>query len=329
MRTQEGGTPPSRAVRAEASVWIAKLHGPERSPDLEADFRAWLGTSAENARAFEHMTDIWQSIAHVEVGGMPRLSKRDAFEARSRRAPLRLAVACAIVVALAGFWWSLSNESYSTGIGEQRIVRLEDGSRVHLNSGTRMDVELGDAMRRVRLERGEAFFEVARDPRKPFVVVAGDRSVTALGTSFVVRFEPQQTAVTLVEGKVAIRAGRGADSGSASPAHEADALILRPGERATFAASGVATVDVPPVDATAAWRRGEVVLDETPLSLAVTEMNRYQRKRLVLDDPSIGELPVSGIYRTGSSEDFAHAIATVYGLEVVQNGDEIHLRRQN
>jgi transmembrane sensor len=247
--------------------------------------------------------------------------------------PLRLAAACAIVVAvlLLGLAWSLSDETYSTRIGEQRIVSLEDGSRVHLNSGTRMDVELGDAMRRVRLERGEAFFEVARDPRKPFVVVAGDRSVTALGTSFVVRFEPQQTAVTLLEGKVAISARVDApvDSGGASLSYEADALVLKPGERATFASSGATTVDVPPVDAMAAWRRGEVVLDETPLSLAVAEMNRYQRKRLVLDDPSIGELPVSGIYRTGSNEDFARAIATVYSLEVVENGGEIHLRRQN
>lgn len=355
MNALNAGTQLARETRAEASAWIAKLHGPERSAELEEDFRSWLSASPENARAFEHVTEIWDSIAHVEVGGLPRLPAHDSFDRPKVRVPLRAAAVCALVSGAAVAWFSLADGRYSTGIGEQRIVNLDDGSRIHMNSATAIEVDIGETTRRLRLERGEAFFEVAKDPNRPFVVTAGEHSVTALGTSFVVRRDSDRLAVTLIEGRVAVTESsvvpapkglqparsttvasarenpRASDSGSPpvvlDTAQQAGAvLMLSPGERVTFAQSGVATVDLPRLDALAAWRRGEVVLDDTPLSDAVSEMNRYQRQQLVLEDESIGTLPISGIYRAGSNEDFARAVATVYGLEVIHDGREIHLR---
>ncbi|HEU5077452.1 MAG TPA: FecR domain-containing protein, partial [Polyangiaceae bacterium] len=318
--------------------WIAKLHGPERSVELEEDFRGWLAASPQNARAFEHMTEIWDSIAQVDVGGMPRVSvreSRDPLDAPKHRLHWSFAAACMFIVALGVAWFVMTDGSYSTGIGEQRIVNLDDGSRIHLNSGTIIDVDIGPTARRLKLERGEAFFDVAKDPTRPFIVTAGERVVTALGTSFVVRFDPKQVEVTLVEGRVAVSehadeattAGlKSAISSKDGAQNASDVLILEPGERVTFAETGSAVIDQPSSDATAAWRRGEVVLNDTPLSEAAMEMNRHQRQQLVLEGDAIGELPISGIYRAGNNEDFANAVAVVYDLEVIRVGREIHLR---
>ncbi len=176
MTASNAGTQLSREVRAEASAWIAKLHGAERSPELEEDFRSWLGASAENARAFEHMTEIWDSIAQVDAGGIPRLvdrEPRDRFDRPKWRLRFGLVAACALVIALGVAWFVMMGGTYSTGIGEQRIVNLDDGSRIHPNSATTIDVDIGRTARRLRLVRGEAFFDVAKDPTRPFVVTSG------------------------------------------------------------------------------------------------------------------------------------------------------------
>jgi transmembrane sensor len=352
-----------KSLRAEAAAWIAKLHGPDRSPDLEEDFRAWLGANPEHARAFEHITEIWDALANVNVGGLPRLATNEALEGPARPVPgrhvfharpiflkTRMRGAFAVTLLLAavgiGTWLYVARgarEVYLTAIGEQRIVTLEDGSRVFLNSDTKLDIDLEKHTRGVALQRGEAYFEVAKDPARPFTVTAGDHTVTALGTSFVVRYDPDLTAVTLVEGKVAVEGPSASANGSASedtqreptssiqaagegPGHE---ILLSPGQRITFEQSGTAKIDIPQPESTAAWRRGEVVFDNTPLKEAIEEMSRYQRQRLILDDSSIGELPVSGIYRTGKNQDFAQAVATIYDLEVEADGDGIHLRRKH
>jgi transmembrane sensor len=335
-----------RALRAEASAWVAKLHGPERSPDLEEDFRAWLGANPDHARAFEHITEIWDALGSVNVGGLPRLASNETLEARSRteyvkpRARVLHAFAAVLLLAAAGVgsWLYITHKAprlYLTGIGEERIVTLDDGSRVYLNSDTRLDVDLEKHARKIELQGGEAYFEVTRDPGRPFTVTAGDHTVTALGTSFVVRYDPERTAVTLLEGKVAV-AGSSASSNDgqppANPSGSAErrgsGILLAPGQRITFEQGGTSAIDTPRPETTAAWRRGEVVFDNTPLKTAIAEMSRYQRQHLVLDDVSTGELPISGIYQTGKSQDFAQAVAAIYDLEVETDGNDLHLRRK-
>jgi transmembrane sensor len=328
---------PDRAMRAEASAWIAKLHGPERTPELEEDVIAWLRADPRHARAFEHATEVWNALGNLSPGGVTRLAAAEsaAFTRvpRAARGSRRWAIAASLLVVMtgAGLWNLLSRGEYTTETGEQRMVTLEDGSRLYLNSDTRLKVALDSVSRSVRLDRGEAYFEVARDPNRPFTVAAGDRIVTALGTSFVVRSDHVATVVTLVEGKISVTT------------QDENALTLSPGQRLTFrrtepdeerpTGTAVApgprayTIDTPRIDTLTAWRRGEVVFDETPLAAAIEEMNRYQRQQLVIEDTTVGALPISGIYRTGNNHDFANAMATLYDLEISTSGNEIHLRR--
>lgn len=306
-----------RIARAEASAWIVRLHGPHRTPDLEAGFQAWLAAHPENARQFERVTEVWEAGA-VPVPGVPRVA-RDLEPDRPRR--WLLASACASVVAIAGLWgvnsfWLAQNPNYTTGIAEQRTIRLDDGSRITLNSDSNVTVSYRRNERRIDISHGEALFDVAKDASRPFRVRAGHQSIEAIGTSFVVRREPRQLTVTLVEGKVAV-SGVGGD--------EPDRTLVE-GQRLRLY-DGRVEIDEPRMEAVTAWTRGEVMLDSIRLADAIAEMNRYDRRQLVIDDPSMADVRVSGVYHIGDSAPFAHMVASLYGFEVRERGDRIHLAR--
>jgi transmembrane sensor len=329
-RTRTAGKPPSDAARAEAAAWIARLHGPQRSAQLEAGLRRWLAEDPDNARAFERMTEAWEAATVVSTGHFPRFAVWQRSAPRFWRRAAVLLVVCAMG-ALAAY--ALRDPSYTTDIGEQRMVRLEDGSRISLNSASRVVIDYRESARSVRLEKGEAFFEVVSNPRRPFVVLAGNREVTAFGTSFSVRYEPNRLAVMLVEGKVTvspIKTGKVTTERDEPHGREtADpGTVLSPGQRLILAAAHPPQLDTPRVEAVTAWRRGEVMLDKTALADAVAEMNRYDEKPLVIDDPRVASLRVSGIYRTGDSAGFARAIGKMYELTVSEDGDGIHLRER-
>ncbi len=314
-----GVAKPSRKMVAEAAAWITRLHGSSRSAEVEAGFREWLAADAGHAAAFEGMTEIWDTMPAVPAGQLPRVVVLPRSPVSRPWVRAAAAIALCAVIACA-FVYLPRGLSYATETGEQRIVNLDDGSRVSLNSGTRMAIRFADHERRIVLEEGEAYFEVAQDSRRPFVVVAGTHRVTALGTSFVVRYEGDRTAVVLVDGKVSVTTPQAAGS-SVEP------VVLAAGERLTFANGGTPRLDRPRVDTVAAWRRGELIFDSTLLVDAVAEMNRYDRTPLVIDDPAVARLPVSGIYRTGDSPGFARMVAQMYGIRLVQEEGRIHLRR--
>ncbi len=165
-------------------------------------------------------------------------------------------------------------------------------------------------------------------------MIAGDNEVTAVGTAFEVRYEPDHIDVTLVEGKVNVTSTAESLAAPASASSSLSGLgilsssgyAMTAGERVRFAKGARTPIDAPRVDAVTAWRRGEVMLDDTPLADAIAEMNRYNKSPLVIDESSIATLHVSGIYHTGDSEGFAQTVAQLYGLQVTQEGGQIHLR---
>ncbi|MBS0419817.1 MAG: FecR domain-containing protein [Proteobacteria bacterium] len=319
MSGVSSGVSPHRRARAEAAAWIVKLHGPSRSREVEAAFRHWLAQSAQNAREFEKVTEVWDGAR-----GVPRPA------AHRRQRPLLVLAKAASVILLFGVGAFLTyqhwtRDSYTTRIGEQRLVRLEDGSRLSLNSDSAVEVHYTRARRLLALTRGEAYFEVAQNTARPFVVSAGGHNVTALGTAFVVRYEPEQTAVILVEGRVSV-SNTANSSPDASPA-VAVKQVLAPGERLVLARNAAPRLDSPRIDTVTAWRHGEVVLERTPLAEAIAEMNRYEDDKLVLDSPAIGDLQISGIYHTGDSAGFAQSVARLYHLEVTESGKHILLSR--
>lgn len=347
-QTHQGSGPTAQAC-AEAAAWIARLHGPQRSPEVESGLRRWLAESSEHAAAFDHLTQIWDKAPHLRRRPLEQVAnwRHSNIRVRIPRVAFGLAalVGCALIAVL--FYYlhigiDSRNDIVATDVGEQRILTLGDGTTIHLNTASRIRIHLDRRLRRIDLEQGEAFFEVARRWDWPFDVIAGTRKIEALGTRFQVRNDEQQLAVTLFDGKVAVSADTPDEHSNTQPQavtrpQSAAALgrpatarmnavfTLSPGERLTFAGNRAPVLDRPALDSLSAWQHGQVAFDDTPLADAAAEMNRYTHVQVVLGGPAIGALRMSGIFKTTDPAKFAAAVAQAYGLEVRDEGSRIVL----
>ena len=265
--------------------------------------------------------DIWSGVERLpKTPALPTAQRSRVFILTPARA---LAACTALFLIFIGGWFYWRDPGLTTRPGEQRTLTLEDGTRVYLNTASRMHVHYDATSRRVELDDGEAYFEVAKHAGWPFVVIAGGRQVVARGTAFLIRRDDERITVTLVEGKVtvapageAVAAATGAST-LQLPEGAKDQLTLSPGQRVTFAGRDAPKFDQPSLEGVTAWQRGQVVLDHTPLADAVAEMNRYSDIKLKIEDP--------GIFRTGDSEYFAQAVSETYHLRVATRGREIML----
>ena len=329
-------------IAAEAAVWIARLHGPRRTPRMEQEFRAWQASSSAHREAFERCTDVWQDIpriglatAYAGAASGRAAPTRPARRLRDAARPWIAAAAVAVAAILVQHWHD--ENAYRTNVGEQRLVVLEDGSRMLLNTDTQLRVDFASDQRTVKVARGEAFFEVAKDAARPFVVRVAGTEVVAVGTAFSVRYAPaaaagDQLAVTLVEGQVKVRPE---GEGAANALAPQQPVLMQAGERLLLdRPSGPATpgvvahLDRPNVVRALAWKQNEAVFDDTSLADAVAEMNRYNRTPIVLlDGLGSAGLSVSGLYRTSDSLGFAHAVATLHGLDVHEQGGRLELSK--
>ena len=356
---EEGqGTEPvvTREIAAEAAVWIARLHGPDRSNHMERECRAWQARSAAHRLAFERGTDLWMEAAGVDRAAVARAAAANRPEGQGGEGQgaspanagtrgwgwprpwalaLTLTLTALMVGVLVGQPWR-DIDSYDTGIGEQRLVILKDGTRMSLNTSTRVSVELGQTQRRVRVEGGEAFFEVAKEASRPFVVQAAGTEVTATGTAFVVRVTPSPAGgrealdVTLVEGQVVVQgSGRKESPAIVQPIVMAAGDRIRVRRSQDAGATSVPAVsapehDRPRLDQVLAWKRGEAVFDNVSLPDALAEMNRYSATPISAD-PRVADLRVSGLFKTGDSAGFAQAVAKLHGLRVRELPDRLEL----
>lgn len=318
----------SRQRSDEAAAWMARLSADKISnTDLDA-FWTWRRDPLNRA-AYEKI-EIFNSAARglrddpdmkaaVREAMTRRPWWREALAAMSsKRGGYALgalaAAALAIVVVVPG----LVGERHSTTIGEQITVRLDDGSKVQLNTDSRLRVRFTKGERRLVLERGQAFFDVAHDAARPFIVDAGEAQVRAVGTRFDVRRAANDVDVTLAQGRVEV-----------TPAQPgAHTWTLAPGQHIRIADRQ--PIEAPsPIDlaATTAWTTGRIYFHDASLADAVAEVNRYCRKKIVLGDGAPADRKINGAFETGDTEGFVTAVAAGLGLEVVRKpGGRIELR---
>jgi transmembrane sensor len=331
-------------IAAEAAVWIARLHGSDRSSAVERECLAWQATSVAHRLAFERCTDTWQDGARVTLrdyatatlGGTA--AQRRLWPTRRHQWSAGVALAAATIGTLAVLQPWRDIDTYATGVGEQLTVLMKDGTRMSLNTSTRVRVEQAAARRTVSVEEGEALFEVAKDAHRPFIVLAGESEVVAVGTVFSVRLAPRswvdgdKLSVILIEGQVSVSTTN-VQKGDVSIAQP---VLLKPGDRWRLSEPGDMRtkgtqrarpqLDRPPIDQVIAWRRNEAVFDDASLSEAVAEMNRYSRKPVALEgNESVKGLRISGLFRTGDNAAFARAVAALHGLVVYEREDRLEL----
>lgn len=315
-------------IAAEAAAWLARLESTGRTEATDAGLRAWLEIDASHRSAFEKAMDLWAILpgaaALREGEGGEASEARPVFGDWPRRhvRPLALVASLLLVLFVSGWWLIRQPTTYTTAIGEQQVATLEDGTRIALNTDTHLSVRYEERKRSIVLDSGEAMFEVARNPARPFVVTAGDKRVTAIGTSFIVRKTGGIVTVTLISGKVRVDA---LPAAATRPAMKP--TMLTPGER--LAAAGDTAAMVTPVssEAATAWRRGQVIFNDTPLSGAVAEFNRYGGPQIDISDPRLGGLTVSGVFATNDTAEFADAVAALHGLTVERAAGRLRLSR--
>jgi transmembrane sensor len=203
----------------------------------------------------------------------------------------------------------LANQSFKTAVGQQATVTLPDGSQVTLNTDTALRTGTDENRRRlVYLDKGQAFFKVAKDRRHPFVVAAAGRTVTALGTAFDVRIDRGELKVVLVEGKVRVEAATPRPATAAVPAaRRATPMATDMSAGSQLVARDDTEWRLTPtnVDRETSWLQGQLVFDGAPLREVVKEMNRYSTRKVEIADPSLAERRVGGNFSPGDVQGFA------------------------
>jgi transmembrane sensor len=196
---------------------------------------------------------------------------------------------------------------------------LEDGTRVQLDTDTEIRVSMSDDVRRVRLRKGRAHFNVAEDPARPFEVIAGAQSFTASRAQFDVSRDGVVVAVLLEDGPVSIKPEDEAAGGSTP-------RVVARGQRLVFADEKIVREERPEMSRAIAWRNGRLAFFEDSVSAAVAEMNRYTRRPIVILDPQVGEMRISGNYSVGDAEAFARSLSLLLPVTVGLEKDRVTLR---
>jgi transmembrane sensor len=350
----------SRKIEQEAAAWLAQRDGGNWGESQELAFAAWQGQSTAHRIAVIRIKTVWKQADRLQAlgAGMPRgkipvpgswrlspffergeprpqpLSSvewpdsLDEFTRRTkpgalRAMPWRVLVASLVLgigVASAWYFATYDPNSYRSAIGGIKVVSLSDGSTITLNTNSAIRVALTTADRRIDLERGEAFFEVAKDARRPFVVRTAGKLVVAVGTKFSVFRGALDTRVVVTEGQVKVEELQG--NGAVGPVTQVPA-----GSIAQAGSAGVLVrhASVAEAETYMSWRTGYISLRNTELADAVAEFNRYNRKQLVVADPSIAHLQVGGNLRAANVDAFVRVLEQGFPVHAEDEGNRIVL----
>lgn len=245
---------------------------------------------------------------------------------RRSRLPRYLGIAASLALAVSlGWGWiqyaKVEQAAYSTPLGSVRTVLLPDGSQATLGSDSRIQVVLSRGERHIDLQQGEAYFEVSKDPRRPFVVVAGERQVVAVGTRFAVRRDSADLRVVVTEGTVRLQPG---SAGDTAPSN---ATLLPAGSMALASAHGVLVRSGSVEDAERAvdWRGGYLTFRDSTLADAALEFNRYNARKIIMGDPKVAALRVGGNFRWSNTETFVRLLEQGFPVRAEQQPDRIVL----
>src|SRR5215469_8944494 len=344
------------AIAGQAADWfVANDDGLSESE--QSALVSWLRDSPKHVQAFLEVSQITRDLAAVDAPNLSIESLAAAARAddtvdvvtlapeaaqgnwTSRRRGTRmlwaapLAAAALLVVAISLVWWNRDGErfglprTYETAQGEQGAWRLPDGSMLHLNTGSSATVRYSESERVVELNRGQALFDVAHGDRRRFRVSAGAAQAIATGTEFDVYRRDTLTLITVVQGVVRVYAW---DSRAAKSSALPDSFIpLSAGQQIGVDAGGLWAEPVS-VDtkAAVAWLRHEIVAQNRPLGEVAAEFNRYGRVQIVIDDPALKLLRISGHFDAYDTDSFAGFLASLEGVSVEKTSTRIRVFKE-
>lgn len=309
-------------IDATAAGWVAREdRGPLAEPE-QAQLQAWLDQDRRHLGAYARARAVFVHFDRARALGVQSGPVAGAPTERRPRRRLLWAAGMAACLCVVATLQLLGAGHHATATGEILRVPLRDGSAVTLNSNSEIEVDFDEGIRRVRLLRGEALFDVAKDSSRPFVVDADSTRVTAVGTSFTVnRVSGHDVQVLVREGVVEL-------ADSKLPRRQP--VRLAANMLATAAPTRkieVQPLRVPDVERRLAWRDGMLSFSGATLEEAAAQFARYSELRIIIDDPLVARKRVVGLYSATDPEGFAHAVALSLGLRAERAPDGIRLRR--
>jgi transmembrane sensor len=308
-----------------ASYWLVRHDPADMSTSEKREFDSWLARAASHRSAYAQAHSVFASFEDAADEHELRALRAAALTAGPSPKPwpwLRGLAAAFLggLIAASAVWYTVSQDTrprvssaapevrtqFNTAHNSPTTVTLSDGSRVTLNLDTELQSRISNRERSITLVHGQAFFEVAKDPARPFVVTAGEQRIRALGTQFDVRLDAHRVEVVLLEGRVGVDRHPATLLGTvlAPPVH----FDLMPNQRL------IAGADQPPVITTTdaaratSWRQGWVVFEDKTLGEVVNELNRFSDKPIVTSDEAVRRLHLSGVFRAGEPDRFGAVI---------------------
>ena len=316
----------SDAVLEEAAGWRMRMDDAGWTGVDEAALDAWLAADPAHEQAFAAAGDVFDYFEeHAAAPEMMR-ARRDAIHRAQKQAggrwteralrlpaPTRIAagIAAAAVLGAAVYPAVDGKDVYSTDFGERRVVTLADGSKISLDGETKLVVRYTKGARELKLVSGQARFDVARDPLRPFKVAARDQTVVATGTAFNIDVSAPVVCVTLIEGRALVLR------------REARPIELEGGQQ--LLASARPVVEHANLTETTAWQQGKIIFDDEPLTEAVERVNRYSERRVVVD-ASARSQRVSGVFNAGDVDAFVEAVTFYLPVNATATPRQIVLR---
>jgi transmembrane sensor len=310
-------------ITQEAADWHARLRSPSLTEADKARFRVWLAGNPAHQKQYDAIRTMWDQLSALadtpEVLNELRRAEPVAEAPRvarpvSRRTVVGWALAASVVATtgLVSWQWLSAPELYVTGVGEQRVVPLGDGSVITINTSSRVSVQFTRSQRRVELLSGQASFAVAKDAARPFVVSAGDGETLAVGTEFDVYQRGDDTVVTLIEGRVNVTSPQ---AGAPIP--------LSAGEQVSYSAHHAPQRTTVDLQRASAWRVRKLDFADTPLREAISEANRYSKLKIELRGSELADARISGVFEAGRNDSVAEGVRAYFGLRLERFGDDL------
>jgi transmembrane sensor len=315
----------AQEIDMEAANWLLRIDAGELSQSHEQALEAWLGGDPRCPGALARMQAIAVAseralalgIEHDPADIAPNFTRRRVWQVTA-------GVAATLAVGtISGWQWLRVKDRYRTGKGESKVLALQDGSVVTLNTASEIKVDFSGSERSVELVRGEALFDVTKNPSRAFVVAAGDANVRVVGTSFTVKkFDAAPVQVLVKEGVVEV--SRPAIPEVKSVKISANMRAIVPSDQGVIATHAVPSAEL---HREMVWRDGQIEFEGQTLNEAVAEFARYSDIRVVIDDPSLAHEEIAGLFQANDPIRFAHIIAVSLKAHAHVKLGEVHLYR--
>lgn len=318
----------ANTIDDEASLWLVRLDNGNLSETSRKELRHWLAADERHPAALKAMAEIWDDMDKIlNVIDDKNIAKNVTIWPILKPVFTPIVLAASICFVAVFLWlakpYDVQKHSYATLVGQHMDTTFDDGSIIHLNTNSRIETEFSADKRIIKLVKGEALFEVAHDPQRPFIVYVGDRLVQAIGTKFVIHLNDENIQVTVTDGKVkmskvALDTTLEDIKELDSAVTEKDDIYITKGEKVVVAGDQAAQLThVKPenINRELAWLDGKLIFDNEELFDVIEEINRYVNITIVLKDPSLHNIRISGRFDLGDSDALIEALELSFNVK--------------